>query len=860
MTGEKSPSGSVKRARQRAAAGLPPPQQAQVPQYPSPLSIRSPRRSPQQEPSPTDRVPYPQYPSPGSSSPRNVPIDANRPSPDFSPQRFAGGRQEQSIDRGLAPQRPPRPNFGPTMAQSSQTDQPQRSYWEEGSFGSSDSSRPLTTATTSTDSSTGSIPDFPPIPPMPPMPLFQAPPRRNLGPPPSARKGGSGYYSNTSFVPPIPEEMSDAHSSIASSNLIPESWGDGPPRYYMGGGIDEEDEDDAQGGNSGRGSSAGDHDDMSGLVRKGSLGRARMPFLDTPDSGDESDRASHTRELEWQAQEDERWRTGPPGMDPIGRHNFRGNGRLNPQLLYSGYASDLSFLDSPHTQSRSQSPMPNLDAPSQPGANPYFGTPSSAGSPIDPRIGEILGHLEKGGALASSGTASPSVPSISEKGFKRPPRLNLEEPKEVLGRGSATSLPELIRRATKLASNLDRGKTASRIGMLDLLNAKEKERDREKAAKGEGSISDILAAFPSPSPTTPTAHRPSGWPTPSPHGKSALSRAQTPGYGSSISQRQPRRTCCGMPVWAFILLMIILLLLIAAAVIIPITLVVIPNEHKNNAPSLDSCQASLPCAHGGSSIVVNAKCRCICANGLLGSSCNTAGDAGCTTTNIPGANASGTYQNATLGDSIPRIFAASRTNFSIPITPYIILSLFSATNLSCASENALVTFNKKLQRRDTAQVLLPDSELHQGPVPVPLGKIISSPTPTQNHVSKILHARGSAITTNGIIFAAPSGGDPGGASTPESSATSVSSPTVSSNEKPITQQVLDFSRTAVLFIFQETSSLDEAMAAANKLQMTLSGGKTFDATQTSVGGNVTVDLSTLTVGFGNGTLYGGRIV
>jgi len=858
MTGEKSPAGSVKRARQRAAAGLPPQQQqqTQVPQYPNPLSIRSPKRYPQQNPSPTERARYPQYPSPGPSPPKNVPVGASRQAPDFSRPAVPSGRQDQDGSRGPAPQRPPRPNFVPAMSLSSQPEQPQRNYWEEGSIGSSGSSRPLTT--TSTASSTGSIPDFPSIPPMPSAPLFQPPPRRNLGPPPSARKGGSAYYSNTSFVPPIPEEMSDAHSSIASSHVIPESWGDGPPQYYMGGGIDEEDEDDAQGGNSGRGSSAGDHDDSSGLVRKGSHGKTRPPFLETMNSRDESDRGSHMRELDWQAQEDERWRTGPPGTDPIGRHNFRGNGRLNPQLLYSGYESDLSFLDSPRTQSRAQSPMPNLDAPAQPGVNPYFGTPSSGGSPIDPRVGEILGHLEKGGALASSGTASPSAPSISEKGFKRPPRLDLEEPKQGTGRGSATSLPELIRRATKLASNLDRGKTASRIGMLDLLNAKEKEKEREKAAKGDGSISDMLAAFPSPSPTTPTTHRPSGWPTPSPHGKSGLSRAQTPGYDSSVSQRQRRRKCCGLPVWAFVLLIIILLLLIAAAVIIPITLVVIPHEHKNKSPNLASCQTSLPCAHGGSTIIVNDQCRCICANGFLGSSCNTAADASCTTTDIPGADTSKTYQNATVGDSIPRIFSASSNNFSIPLASYTLLSLFSAANLSCASENALVAFNQKSQRRDTAQVLLPDSGLHRGLMPLPLEEVITSPTKTHNHISKILHARGSAITTNGIIFAAPSGGDTGGASAPGSTATNVSFPTTTTNDMPITQRVLDFSRTAVLFIFQETSSLDEAMAAANKLRMIFAGGKTFDATQTSMGGNVTVDLSVLTVGFGNGTLYGGK--
>lgn len=853
LTGEKSPAGSVKRARQRAAAGLQLHEEApQLPQYPVPVATRSPRRSPQHEISPTDRIRYPQYPISGSNSPGTGAAGTIRPPTDFSRPIAPAGVQNQNVGRFPAPQRPPRPNFVPAMSQPSQPEWSPRNHWEDESLDSSRSSRPLTTSTISTTSSTGSIPDFPSIPPMPPAPLFQPPPRRNLGPPPSARKGGSGYYPNSSFVPPIPEEMSDAHSSMASSQIIPESWADGPPGYYLGGGIDEEDEEDGQGGNSsGRGSSAGDHDDSSGLVRRGSYGNPRM----AADGGDATAGEPLT-------QEDERWRTGPPGTDPIGRHNFRGLGRLNPSLLYSGYESDLSFLDSPREQSRSQSPMPQLNGPASPVVNAYFGSPRSAGSPVDPRVGEILGHLEKGGALPSSGTASPpSVASMSEKGFKRPPRLNLDESKEGPARSSATSLPDLIRRATKLASNLDRGKTASRVGMLDLLNAKEKEKERERqmAAKGDGSISDILAAFPSPSPTTPTAHRPAGWPTPSPHGRSALSRAQTPGYGSSVSHRQKSRKCCGLPVWAFILLIIILLLLIAAAVIIPITLVVLPRESKDKSPSLESCQSSQPCANGGSSIVVNAQCSCICSNGFIGASCDTAGDESCTSEDVPGVNASIIYHNATLGDSIPRIFSASAFNFSIPLRPYTVLSLFSTTNLSCASENALVTFEQKSQRRDLAQIRLPDPEPDPRSIPAAAEEIISTPTRTYNYISRILHARGSAQTTNGILVAGPAPGTSNAGSAPESTATSESSPTTNTNnQRPVTQGVLDFSRTAVLFVFQETSSLDQAMAAANKLQMTLGDGDTFDASQTSVGMNITINLSAFTVEFGNGTLYGGE--
>ncbi|KAK3172526.1 hypothetical protein OEA41_005848 [Lepraria neglecta] len=846
--GKKSPSGSVKRARERATAGLPP-ERPQMPDFPIPLNVKSPKRSP------PERNQYPQFQPQASGQasipPSSLPSGSSRPQQGSAglPTRSTPTAQDQNVGRGPAPQRPPRPNFVSPMLQTSglrdnqpaplQLRRPQnqeqspQNYWEESGLESGGWSRPLTT---SSYSSTGSIPDFPSTPsiPVPLVPTFQPPPRRNLGPPPSARKAGSAYYSQTSFVPPIPEEISDSHSSYASSHVMPVSWEDGPLEYYMGPGIEEEEEDSTVGGDSGRASSAGDHDDGSNLVRKASKGTPRT--LDTVESGDESDVGERRmRELDWQNRQDERWRpgfAGGAGQDPIGRHNFRNNGRLHLQP-YSGYESDATFLDSP----TGHSPIPQL-----PGTNPYFGAPSPSWSPIDPRVNQILGHLEKGGALSStSGTASPE-PSLTEKGFKRPPRLNLEGSREGPGRGSATSLPELIRRATRLASNLDRGKTASRIGMLDLLNAKEREARESKERDGKaGSISDILAAFPSPSPTTPNYHKPSNRPgSPSPHGKSGLSRTQTVTYGSQGSNQYRERRCCGLPVWAFILLLIILLLLIAAAIIIPITLIVLPHHAKDNAPDLASCQTSSPCGHGGTSIVSNSLCRCICANGFTGSTCNSPADSGCTTTDIPVTGSATIYHNATLGDSLPRIITGAKPNFSIPITSYTILSLFSATNLTCSSENALVTFNGQSQRRDE-------------PFPLLLEDVILLPTKVHTHPSHTLHARGGAAqTSNSIIFAAPTGDMSNSAPAPTTSATSPSG----GNIKPITQPVLDFARTAVLFIFQETSSLETTTIALNRLQATLAGGKSFDASQTSAGGNITVDLWAMRVDFGNGTHYG----
>ena len=820
LNGERSPGGSVKRARERAAAALP----QNTP--PIPLNSRSnptspPRRSPQSPPSPSSTS------DPGT--------------------------------RGQPPTRPPRPNYVPPLLQNPPPTQ-QRNYWEEGQShdrfsGYSSSSRP---STIDTSSSTASIPEFPQIPQIsqlsqrpsiPPIPAnpYQPPPRRNLGPPPSARRGVSSYYSQNSFVPPIPEEMSDAHSSYASSHVMPESWGDGPPEYYMGGGIDEEEEESENGGHrsadsSGRQSKASDYGESSNLVKGPPRTKPLQPFMEPIESGDESASQSSggrrgMRELDWQARQDERFRPGfggGPGTDAIGRHNFK---RGNLQYPYSGYESDATFLDSP----RSTSPPVAKPFKNENTSNPYFGTSSSRsslGSPIDPRIGQIIGNLEKGGALASSGTVSPGesiAPSTNEKA-KRPPRLNLESNKQP-GRGSQSSLPELIRRATRLASNLDRGKTASRMGMLDALNRKdmEKQEEAEKASR-DGSISDMLAAFPSPSPTVSHAPtKPAHWGTHSPHGKSNLSRTQTANYGSTRSRRPPGRRCCGMPIWAFILLIIIILLLIAAAIVIPVTLIVLPRQNNAN-PTIASCKASNPCANGGYTLVIAKSCRCICSKGYTGSTCSTPPDGECTTTSIPTQNTT-SYPDATFGDSVPRILNAASTNYTIPLSGWKLAAIFSHTNLSCTDENALITINSKSQRHRRS-----------------LSDLLTPPP------SKTLSGRASAQSSNGIVFAGDSSPGTNTGSSNPTNAPSPAATVTASVDEPITSNVLDFARTAVLFILQETSDLQSTQTAMSRLAALLAPGVggNFDPTQTSVSGNVTVDLSSFMVGFGNGTLYGGK--
>jgi hypothetical protein len=62
-----------------------------------------------------------------------------------------------------------------------------------------------------------------------------------------------------------------------------------------------------------------------------------------------------------------------------------------------------------------------------------------------------------------------AAPTMSDKrpGGRRPPRLDLGAVRAAEARGSLTSLPDLIRRATRLATNLEHGRTASRNDLLN---------------------------------------------------------------------------------------------------------------------------------------------------------------------------------------------------------------------------------------------------------------------------------------------------------------------------------------------------------------------------------------------------------
>jgi hypothetical protein len=404
-------------------------------------------------------------------------------------------------------------------------------------------------------------------------------------------------------------------------------------------------------------------------------------------------------------------------------------------------------------------------------------------------------------------------PAMSDKipSSRRPPRLNIDAVRELESRGSTTSLTDLIRRATKLASNLDRGKTASRLGMLDMFNAGEKEEKRKS-----GSISDMLSAFPEPgmTPTSARQHDPRF-----PPGSSHLRNGEFGPRDSRDFQpdKSNARRCCGMSLTAFFIVMFVLFILIAAAVLVPIFLIVIPRMH-NSSTSLASCSTSHKCQNMGISVVSDNTCNCVCTNGYTGDHCQLPLDAECSTMGI---TIDGKFYNdATAGSSLPDVLSGASKNFSIPLNGTALLSLFAANNLTCTTENSLVSFN--VQTENKKRFL---------PVHIPM--------PTTSPSLQTLKARipqsSTVGSSNGIVFQASSTSSTAPSSATSSSTESVS-PSDTSSTKPVSQKILSFAQVVVLYVFEQSSSLSIAVNAQQTMQSYLA----------NVGGNAN---GTLSVGY-----------
>ncbi|RGP77914.1 hypothetical protein FLONG3_3983 [Fusarium longipes] len=733
----------------------------------------------------------PQWPLPG-------PPMAAMNQPEAEPYRPPPGRPTQ------APRRPPRPSQVPSILDQSRLQEPTPVFLTPESD-DYHSAAPPSPSSRMTVSSLGSVPDFPEPNQVP------ATNRRsiNLGPPPSSRRGVSSFYSRASFVSPIPEESlnSRSHDSYASSAAMPNSWRGGSPAaspsYYDDAATDRSHEYADE-----------DFHDESKLVRSASLGKRGKPSLVT------------TKSFVMEPG----YRPAPSPVQP--------------------FDSGTGYIDA---SSSSSNTLP-LAKTTAPGQNLHDSLSPDA----------ILGAFAAASAtnLAESQAPAPTPspqPYNRLSAIRRPPKLDIDAVRRAEERGSMTSLPDLIRRATRLATMIDHGKRpGSRFDNLnDFFDEKGQMRGGDKENSG---LSDMLAAFPPPAQPTGRQSRGSwfrttSWPlVPGPGNGDGPSRngvrKPTP---SDEGQGKRRRRCCGLPVWAFIVLTILLLGIIVAAVLVPLEFFVFKNLGNHDKPqsALAQCQESLKCQNGGTNIMSQGTCSCICTNGFTGSDCSAEGSDGCTMTDL-----GGDLNNVTLGKNIPRLIESSQKNFSIPLSGTAIMAKLNSQELSCIAQNSLVTFDGAGTRKRGVSLEQDKYEAHAASLVLRTPEsataiVVSSETANP---TKLIVDEGSPET---VPTTTGTAGD-----ATKTSSTAVPTQTQNPVHKfQITNEVLDFARVAVLFVLQQQdvdsaqnaqSSIDKFFAKARKDDGVLAK----EAENVSIGDKKSVDLLRYKITLGSDTIGG----
>lgn len=496
---------------------------------------------------------------------------------------------------------------------------------------------------------------------------------------------------------------------------------------------------------------------------------------------------------------------------------------------------------------------------------------------------EMLGAYNAASSLAPTGEANiPRTPSPGYSRFsaiRRPPKLDIDAVRNAEARGSLTSLPDLIRRATRLAAMMDRGRRpASHVGMDDFppneldggVNGKLQlyfhfpkhlliSYPVYPDDKRQSGLSGMLAAFPPAGLGTPTRET-----TQTPRPLSQWPRGDYDQSTTKDENNQPRkRRCCGLPLCGFFFVLLIVLIIIAAAVVVPLELLVI--HKKAVTPGVSALQAcatdtTTECQNGGSTFLTDSVCGCICINGFTGATCAVGGTTGCTTATLSTA-----LNNVTLGDSIPRLVTAAATNFSIPLDSAILLQRFSAGNLSCVSENALVTYDGERNRVGNADDIVTATATSAAAqvtaakrylttvngivadVSVTLGTAsqasilpsttILTTTQTTTTTTPSVSAASEAASSTASAKAATTSSK---ASSSKTSSSAAASSTSANFE--VTETVLDFARIATLYVLQ-MDDLATATAAQTALQHFFTNA---DSTATSAGKNVTLG-STITI-------------
>ncbi|KAK3330937.1 hypothetical protein B0H66DRAFT_81955 [Apodospora peruviana] len=820
------PLGSVRRARERAAAGF------QRDDFDDEPQIARPSLAGQSQmgmAAGQTRIPRPPLPPVLQTRDGQIGMAISKPTqipqwPLQGPVMTSGNEPYRPPPgRSQPPQRPPRPSRVPSILDNSRLQDPTPSFQYRPQSGRESSGQellsvpetPSSMSRASTQSSVASIPDFPL-----PAQLPVGPPRRSvtLGPPPSARRGASSFYSNASFVSPIPEESprSRSHASFASSAAIPDSWGTpspGPspnyPDVYYDDIIAEESSPEMY---------ADDDAEESRLVRSASVGKRAKPTLVSAMTPRGIERGDYPQR---------------PGPDP--------------------FKDGTGYLENSSSSSTLPTTTKTFNAASAVSADAILNAYSSA-SATDTSSSDVRDTPSP--QLAPGGRPYSRLSAI-----RRPPRLDIDAVKKAESRGSMTSLPDLIRRATRLAASLERGRRpASRFD--DFSGSEEYGGEKDISIDGEkhqSGLSDMLAAFPPPAQAVTTNSRRSfrdsireqvqSWPLPLNVNRMATNASPEGMSDSDPSrvQQKPGRRCCGLPLWGFIVVMIVVLLLVAAAVVIPVEFLVIRKQNANGEAqaALQQCQSQLTCANGGTNVVNQGLCSCLCTNGFTGVDCTVPDTTGCTTISIGGVN------RVTVGDAIPRLLQQAQSNFSISLSDTEILAKLNAGNLSCSAQNALVTFDGRSTRQGAALAVVSDdsgglvnvANVINGvaftTITIMLGDFTTitlgvataglpyavSPTEAAGDqqsgggtgFSTIVTAPTSFATTISIPRPTTPSPSPTRTSTVYTTMTMSSGAPAATATFTVTEQVLDFARVAVLFVLQE-NTLGDAEAAQINLQ------------------------------------------
>jgi hypothetical protein len=345
---------------------------------------------------------------------------------------------------------------------------------------------------------------------------------------------------------------------------------------------------------------------------------------------------------------------------------------------------------------------------------------------------------------------------------------------------------------------------------------------------------------------------------------------------SRADDKKPARRCCGLPLWAFILVLILIFAAIAVAIVIPLQFFVFKTLGNQSTAdqSQGKCESSLVCQNGGTKVVSQGVCSCICTNGFSGRDCTGARSDACTTTDLVSSVADRNIDDVTLGTAIPRLIVAASANFSVPLSGTIVLAKLNSGDLSCIAQNSLVTFNGQSTRIGNGGAAVQDvgeGGASLDPAAAPISVITLQPGETVTvHPPKEDEKSSTTVTSAPPTTTTKPPSERTTSSMPPSeilpSSTGADSPAPSPSPSlitafAITEEMLDFGRVAVLYALQEQNT-EAAVAAQTSIQRFISevqrdgerdgANKRAEAADLSIGGNNRLDLINLTVDVGKG--------